>query len=57
VASGFLVSQTVWCLIVVPVWNLPVNMAENLQITLLFTAVSVLRSYIWRRIFNHLHAR
>ena len=57
VASGFLVSLAVWVLIVVPVWNLPVSMAENLQITLLFTVVSVLRSYIWRRIFNALHAR
>lgn len=55
VASGFLVSLAVWTLVVVPVWNLPVGMAENLQITVLFTVVSVLRSYIWRRIFNHLH--
>ena len=57
VASGFLVSLAVWSWVVVPVWNLPVTMAENLQITMLFTVVSVARSYIWRRIFNAIHGR
>lgn len=57
VASGFLVSLAVWSLVVVPVWHLPVTMVENLQITILFTVVSVIRSYIWRRIFNSLHGR
>ena len=57
VCSGFFVSLLVWSLIVVPYWNLPVNMAENLQITLLFTVVSVIRSYVWRRIFNWIHRR
>lgn len=52
-ASGFLVSLLVWTFIVVPVWNLPVTQSENLAITALFTAVSVARSYVWRRIFNH----
>ena len=53
VGVGFLVSLVVWTYIVVPLWHLPVTMGENLQITLLFTVVSVVRSYVWRRIFNH----
>lgn len=52
VTVGFLVSLIVWTFVVVPIWNLPVSMHENLQITLLFTAVSVARSYVWRRVFN-----
>jgi len=57
VCSGFFVSLLVWSFVVVPVWNLNVTPAANLQITLLFTVVSVIRSYIWRRIFNALHGR
>ena len=53
VGVGFLVSLVVWTYVVVPLWNLPVTMGENLQITALFTAVSVVRSYVWRRIFNY----
>lgn len=59
-ASGFVVSLLVWSWIVVPVWKIPVSMGQNLAITALFTVVSVIRSYIWRRFFNaaihkHLH--
>lgn len=51
-ASGFVVSLLVWSWIVVPVWKIPVSMGQNLAITALFTVVSVIRSYIWRRFFN-----
>lgn len=57
-ASGFIVSLLLWSWVVVPVWHLPVNMHENLMITMLFTVVSVARSYVWRRLFNAaLHRR
>ncbi len=36
----------------VPVWELEVDTHENLQITLAFTVLSVVRGFIWRRIFN-----
>ncbi|AUN95438.1 DUF7220 family protein [Pseudazoarcus pumilus] len=55
VGSGFIVSLAFWTWVVVPVWGLPVQMAENLQITAAFTALSVARGYVWRRVFNHLH--
>lgn len=51
-ASGFIVSLLFWTYVVVPVWNLPVTMNENLVITGCFTVLSVARSYIWRRVFN-----
>jgi len=57
VASGFVVSFAFWTYVVVPVWNLPVQAAENLQITAAFTALSIARGYIWRRIFNRIHGR
>jgi hypothetical protein len=52
VGSGFIVSLIFWVFIVVPVWDLPVNMNENLQITACFTILSIIRGYIWRTLFN-----
>lgn len=53
IGSGFIISLVVWELIVKPVWNIHTDFAENLQITVLFTVVSLIRSYTWRRVFNH----
>lgn len=52
IASGFVVSLVFWTLVIVPVYHLPVSYAQNLEITLLFTVLSVARSYLWRRFFN-----
>jgi hypothetical protein len=57
VFSGFGVALLVWIFIVIPVWDLKVDMVDNLQITTLFTFVGIARRYIWRRIFNHFHVR
>lgn len=51
-ASGFVVSLIVWQFLVAPMFGLPVNWAMNFGITIIFTVVSILRSYIWRRFFN-----
>lgn len=51
-ASGFLLSCIVWEVIVKPVWHIQTTHAENLQITAVFTVVSIARSYAWRRFFN-----
>lgn len=53
-ASGFLISVLVWQFVVGPIWHLHTNFAENLEITLLFTVVSIVRSYAWRRLFNRM---
>ena len=52
--SGFIVSVLVWHFIVQPFWGIKTSFAENLNITLLFTVVSIARSYVWRRFFNGL---
>lgn len=39
-------------IIVFPLYNLEVNFTQNLQITLIFTVVSIARGYFVRRIFN-----
>lgn len=52
IGSGFVLSSLMWEFVVKPVWNIETSVAQNLQITSLFTIVSVFRSYAWRRIGN-----
>ena len=54
-AVGFCLSVTIWEFVVKPVWHLNTAFVSNLQITLLFTVVSIARGYVLRRFFNHLH--
>lgn len=52
VGSGFFVSFLIWIFIIIPTWDLEVNMMDNIMITVIFTVVSVIRGYAWRRAFN-----
>ncbi|MBT2325534.1 hypothetical protein J7E62_24680 [Variovorax paradoxus] len=54
-ASGFVISLLVWEFVVKPLWKLDTSFVENLSITMLFTVVSVARSYVVRRFFNWLN--
>ena len=51
IGSGFVLSCLLWEFAVKPIWHLQTGFAENLQITALFAAVSIVRGYTWRRIF------
>lgn len=53
IGSGFFISLLVWIYIVGPLYNIETKMLENLGITSIFTVVSVIRSYVWRRLFNY----
>jgi hypothetical protein len=57
VLSGFLVSWAMWAWVVAPVFGIPVVMGESLLITTIFTVSSLVRSYIWRRLFNRYSER
>ena len=52
IGSGFVISCLLWEFAVKPIWHIKTDFAENLQITALFTVVSVVRGYTWRRFFN-----
>lgn len=52
ISSGFFLSLGIWYFIVVPFWEIKLPFSQNIIITLIFTISSVIRSYIWRRIFN-----
>lgn len=51
IGSGFVISSLMWHFVVQPFWNVETSIAENLQITTLFTVVSIARGYAWRRLF------
>jgi hypothetical protein len=53
-AIGYIVAVATQ-MVVFPVFGLAVGIRENLGIGLAFTAVSVARSYLVRRLFERLH--
>ena len=55
--SGFLVSLAIQVLVIVPIWDLELNIADNLVITLIFTVASIGRGYVVRRCGNWFHTK
>jgi len=56
VAVGYLVALAAQ-LVVFPALGIAVSLGQNLLIGLIFTGVSIARSYAMRRLFNYLHLR
>jgi hypothetical protein len=54
VAIGYGVALTAQ-IAVFPMFGIRIEMIDNLLIGAIFTAISIVRSYAVRRIFNHLH--
>lgn len=52
VGSGFIISACVFNWIISPLYDLKTTTHENLSITLIFTVISIVRGYVWRRVFN-----
>ncbi|MBC7954082.1 MAG: hypothetical protein H7Z12_19970 [Rhodospirillaceae bacterium] len=56
VGSGMVLALIVGQL-VYPLFGYQVSLADNLGLTAIFTIVSVIRGFVWRRVFNYLHHR
>ena len=52
VGSGFILSYIIWITVITPVYDIQLSTSDNLTVTLIFTVASLLRGYIWRRVFN-----
>ena len=52
VGSGFVVAMVLWQFVVAPLWGYEVTLLDNLGLTAIFTTISVVRSYVWRRFFE-----
>lgn len=55
-ASGFIVSYAATFL-AFPAIGVHTSAGQNLAVTGIFTVISIVRSYIWRRLFNYLDNR
>lgn len=56
IGSGFVVAYFIWIAIVPFIWpHLKSNYSDAFGLTCLFTIASIIRSYIWRRIMEHIH--
>lgn len=51
IGSGFLVAMVVWQ-VIGPLYGYEITLADNIGLTTIFTIVSIVRSYIWRRFFE-----
>jgi hypothetical protein len=56
IGSGFILSVIVWQ-ILANYMGIPMPIGDNLFITSIFTIVSLIRSYVWRRYFNKRHSK
>ena len=55
-AIGFFIAYFA-SLTVLPLFGFPVTHGQNFWITVIFTAISLIRGFFVRRLFNFLHAR
>ncbi len=53
IGSGFIVAMLTWQLVAAPLFGYEVTLYDNFWLTMIFTVVSVIRSYFWRRLFNY----
>ena len=53
IGSGFFLAMFIWQVIANPLFGYDVTLLENFGLTAIFTSVSLLRSYLWRRFFNN----
>jgi hypothetical protein len=51
-ASGFVISYFAGFFIF-PAFGLEISAAQNFGVVWVYTFLSIIRSYIWRRLFNH----
>lgn len=52
---AFAISAALQQYVVAPLFNLDTTHTQNLLITVFFTVVSLVRSYVFRRFFNYIH--
>lgn len=57
VLSGLLTANLTWVFVVAPLYGFTNGAHEVLAINLIFTVVSFVRGYLWRRLFNWLATR
>ncbi len=57
IGSGFLIALTVWAYIITPYLGIEYQAEQAMVITVIFTLISLVRGYLWRRTFNYITNR
>jgi len=57
IGSGFIIAVFLWAYVVTPYIGIEYDVVQSLNVTLLFTVVSVVRGYLWRRAGNYITER
>lgn len=52
VGSGFILAMLIWQLIANPLYGYKITLLDNLGLTAIFTTISVVRGFLWRRFFE-----
>jgi len=52
VGSGFIIALLTWRFIIGPLYDIEPSMSRTLSVTSIFTSISIVRGFIWRRLFN-----
>ena len=54
IGSGYLLAMLTQA-VLYPMYGIETSVGQDAGIAAVFTVVSIIRSYIWRRIFNRVH--
>ncbi|MBV9826039.1 MAG: hypothetical protein JO001_10215 [Alphaproteobacteria bacterium] len=54
VAIGYCIAVTAQ-IVIFPIFGVHISIRQNIEIGIIMTAVSIVRSYTLRRVFNHWH--
>lgn len=57
IGSGFIIAVCLWAFVVTPYLGIEYDVTEAMHVTLMFTAVSIIRGYLWRRAGNFITER
>ena len=57
VGSGFIIAVILWAFVVTPYLGIAYDITQNLIVTTMYTVVSIIRGYLWRRAGNHITQR
>ena len=57
IGSGFIIAVLLWAYVVTPYIGIEYDMTQGIKVTLMFTIVSVIRGYLWRRAGNFITER
>jgi len=54
---GFAIALATWYVLIIPFFDVHTDFVESVGVTLIFTVVSIIRSYVVRRFFTRATAR